>query len=80
MNDGRLLCQSCNNPKRNLERVESKITGWPLNMCQECMKSKFEPRWLIILAVRQFGRTPITDEFIRKHRYVGAAIPAVDVL
>jgi hypothetical protein len=80
MTDDRLLCQSCNNPKRHLDRVNSRITGWPLNMCLDCIQKKFEPRWLIILAVRQTGRTPLIDEYIKLHRYVGEQIPAVDVL
>jgi hypothetical protein len=77
----RLRCQSCDLPKQSLERVESRIaTAWKLNLCRECQKDRFEPRFLIILAIRQFGLSPKISEYIKKRRYVGEDIRAVEIL
>lgn len=76
----RLTCQSCDQPKRQLTRVESKLAPWPLNLCADCITHRYEPRWLIILAVRKYGRNDQIDKYIRNKLYVGEDIPAVDIL
>jgi len=76
-----LLCQSCDQPKANLQRVKSSlVSGCELNMCTSCIKLKFEPRFLIILAVRQFGITDEVAKLIKNKRYVGPDIPAADIV
>jgi hypothetical protein len=48
-------------------------------MCETCTISKFEPRWLIILAGRQLGSESVKD-FVLKKRYVGTEITASELL
>jgi hypothetical protein len=49
----------------------------PINllMCESCITSKFEPRWLIILAGRSNGADYVRD-YVLKKRYVGNEISA----
>jgi len=76
-----LVCQSCDQPKANLQRVKSKLVpDWELNMCAGCIKLKYEPRFLIILAVRSLGLTAEIARCIKEHKYVGSAIPAADIV
>jgi hypothetical protein len=48
-------------------------------MCESCISSKFEPRWLIILAGRQLGSDAVKD-FVLKKKYVGLEITASELL
>jgi hypothetical protein len=48
-------------------------------MCETCITSKFEPRWIIILAGRQLGSDSVKD-FILKRRYIGEEITASELL
>jgi hypothetical protein len=48
-------------------------------MCETCVSSKYEPRWLVILAGRQNGAESVR-EFILKKRYVGIDISASELL
>jgi len=50
-----------------------------LFMCQSCIDSKFEPRWVIILGGRQNGAESVRD-YIVKRRYVGRPISAEEVI
>jgi hypothetical protein len=76
----RLTCQSCNQPKSQLTRTKSKLTGWALNLCSDCIRSDYEPRFLIIMAIRHFGINPIIEKYIRRRLYVGEDILAADIL
>ena len=42
-------------------------------MCQSCIDSKFEPRWVIILSGRQNGADSVR-EYIIKRLYIGKTI------
>jgi hypothetical protein len=48
-------------------------------MCETCITSKFEPRWVVILAGRQLGSDAV-KEFIIKKRYCGNDIAAAELL
>jgi hypothetical protein len=48
-------------------------------MCETCILSKFEPRWVIILSGRQNGSESVR-EFVLKRRYVGIEISASELL
>jgi hypothetical protein len=48
-------------------------------MCETCISSKFEPRWVVILAGRQLGSDAV-KEFIIKKRYEGNDISASELL
>jgi hypothetical protein len=48
-------------------------------MCETCITSKFEPRWVVILAGRQLGSDAV-KEFIIKRKYIGNEIAASELL
>lgn len=74
----KILCNSCNKPKNKLNVKRSSLLSMNLLMCETCITSKFEPRWLIIIAGRQDGAEAVRD-FILKKRYVGEDISASEL-
>lgn len=50
-----------------------------LYLCNDCVKSKMEPRWLIILAGRQSGAESVA-EYVKAHRYIGEDILAKELI
>lgn len=58
---------------------KSTLVSINLLMCESCILSKFEPRWLIILAGRQQG-AEVVREFVLKKKYVGEEITASELL
>jgi hypothetical protein len=58
---------------------KSTIISINLLLCESCISSKFEPRWLIILAGRQQG-SELVREFVLKKRYIGNEITASELL
>jgi hypothetical protein len=75
-----MLCYSCGKQKNELQPKRSSIiAGINLFMCQTCIDSKFEPRWVIILCGRQNGAESVRD-YIIKHRYVGKTIAAEELI
>jgi hypothetical protein len=75
-----MICYSCNKTKNKLNPVASTLlVGTNLLMCQMCIDSKFEPRWVIILAGRTLGPEKVRD-FILKRRYVGKEIFANELI
>jgi hypothetical protein len=48
-------------------------------MCETCVNSKFEPRWVIILAGRSNGPDHVRD-FVLKRKYIGNEISASELL
>jgi hypothetical protein len=48
-------------------------------MCETCINSKLEPRWVIILAGRQNGMDSV-KEFVVKKKYVGSDISASELM
>jgi hypothetical protein len=48
-------------------------------MCETCISSKFEPRWVVILSGRQHGPESVRD-FVLKKKYVGDDISASELL
>jgi hypothetical protein len=75
-----MLCYSCGKQKNELQPKKSDIMdGVTLFMCQLCIDSKFEPRWVIILCGRQNGAESVRD-YIIKRRYVGRTIDAEELI
>ena len=75
-----MLCGSCNKQKDHLNPVKSELLkGVNLLMCSLCMESKFEPRWVVILAARQNGAEYVRD-YVIKNRYVGRKIFAEELI
>jgi hypothetical protein len=75
----KVLCYSCNKTKNKLTMKKSTLVSINLLMCESCILSKFEPRWLIILTGRQQG-AEVVKEFVLKRRYVGQEISASELL
>ena len=75
----KVLCYSCNKTKNKLSLKRSVLVPINLLMCESCISSKFEPRWLIILTGRQMGADSVKD-FVLKKRYVGLEITASELL
>jgi hypothetical protein len=75
----KILCYSCNKTKNQLNVKKSMLLPISLLMCETCVLSKFEPRWLVILAGRQNGAESVR-EFILKKRYIGSDISASELL
>lgn len=75
----KILCYSCNKSKNKLDVKKSILLPINLLMCETCISSKFEPRWVVILAGRSVGSDHV-KEIIAKHRYVGDEILASELL
>lgn len=76
-----LLCQSCGEQKLNLQRIKSSlINSMELTMCKSCIDNKYEPRYIVILAVRSVGLSEAVNKIIKERRYVGEVIAATDIL
>jgi NMD protein affecting ribosome stability and mRNA decay len=75
----KILCYSCNKTKNKLNVRKSVLIPINLLMCETCIASKFEPRWVVILAGRQLGSDAV-KEFIIKKRYAGNDISASELL
>lgn len=75
----KILCYSCNKTKNQLHARRSDLLPINLLLCETCITSKFEPRWLIILTGRQHGPEVIRD-FVLKKRYIGNDISASELL
>lgn len=75
----KILCYSCNKSKNKLNAKRSTLLPISLLMCETCITSKLEPRWVIILAGRSNGADYVRD-FIFKKRYIGNEISASELL
>jgi hypothetical protein len=75
----KILCYCCNKTKNKLNLKKSVLIPINLFMCETCISSKFEPRWVIILAGRQLGSDSV-KEFIVKKKYIGSEITASELL
>ncbi|NBW29525.1 hypothetical protein EBR37_04035 [bacterium] len=75
----KILCYSCNKSKNKLNVRKSSLLAINLLMCETCVTTKLEPRWVIILAGRQFG-PDFVREVILKKRYIGNDIAASELL
>ena len=75
----KILCYSCNKSKNKLNVKRSNLFPINLLMCESCIMSKFEPRWVLILAGRQNGPDAV-KEFIIKRKYLGEEISAAELL
>jgi hypothetical protein len=75
-----MQCFSCGKQKNQLSPKKSDIlNGVTLLMCQTCIESKLEPRWVIVLGGRQNGTDSVRD-YIIKRRYIGRVIDAEELI
>lgn len=75
----KILCYSCNKSKNKLEAKKSSLLPINLLMCETCISTKLEPRWVIILSGRSNGSDHV-KEYIVKKRYIGNEITASELL
>lgn len=75
----KILCYSCNKTKNKLNARRSSLLPINLLMCETCVNSKLEPRWVVILAGRQNGMDSV-KEFVVKRRYIGNDISASELM
>lgn len=75
----KILCYSCNKTKNKLNAKRSTLLPINLLMCETCVNSKLEPRWVIILAGRQNGMDSVKD-FVIKKKYIGNDISASELI
>lgn len=75
----KVLCYSCNKSKNELSAKKSSLLAINLLLCKTCTENKFEPRWIVILAGRQYGADHV-KEFIAKKKYIGLDITASELL
>jgi hypothetical protein len=75
----KILCYSCNKSKNKLNAKRSSLLPINLLMCESCINSKFEPRWVVILSGRQNGMDSVRD-FVLKKRYLGNDIAASELI
>jgi hypothetical protein len=77
----RLVCNSCSEPKHNLESRKSKVTNMDILICRTCIDNGYEPRQLLIIAYHsgEVMRKKAT-RYIRNRLYVGNIIALNEVL
>ena len=75
----KILCYSCSKSKHKLNAKKSSLLPINLLMCESCINSKLEPRWVVILAGRSNGADYVR-EFVLKKRYIGNEISASELL
>ena len=75
----KILCYSCNKSKHKLNAKKSSLLPINLLMCESCINSKLEPRWVVILAGRSNGAEHVREVVLKK-RYVGNEISASELL
>lgn len=75
----KILCYSCNKTKNKLSVKKSTVLPINLFMCETCINEKYEPRWVLVIAGRQFGSDHV-KEFILKRKYIGDEISASELL
>lgn len=75
-----MKCSSCDKDRSELKpRKSLLLPGVPLLMCQSCINSKFEPRWVVILSARRYGKEAV-GKYIRDHQYAGKPILAEEIV
>lgn len=75
----KILCYSCNKTKNKLNLKKSSLLPINLFLCESCITSRLEPRWVVILSGRQNGIETVR-EVILKRRYLGEEISAQELM
>lgn len=75
-----MICSVCNNNKHELHPKKSKLMdGMTLLLCNSCLDSKKEPRFVVVLHGRANGIQSVSS-YIKEHRYAGADITASELV
>ncbi len=73
-------CASCDRQRNSLTQTSSVLLpGVPLLLCTDCISKGFEPRWVIIMAGRQYGNEAVTKH-VSKKLYSGPTIALEEVV
>ena len=81
MGEYRLVCDSCKSNRAKIGVRESTLLpGVKLFMCEVCVASGFEPRWIIVLSAASNGLNGLLTSFISKRKYIGKTITAEEIL
>jgi len=73
-------CSSCDKAKAELRPKKSQLLpGVNLLMCQTCIDKKYEPRWVIILSARRYGKDSVR-KYINSRLYAGKPILAEEIV
>lgn len=76
-----MICQSCGQPKNELHPKSSQlIKTMTLILCNSCIESGLEPRYMIILAIRSLGASTKASKLISQRKYIGPDILASDIV
>lgn len=77
---GQIQCYSCEEFRSDIVVNKSKIfKNLNLLMCKRCSTSMYEPRWVIVLAGRQYG-SDLVKTYVIDHLYHGEEISATELL
>lgn len=75
-----MVCTSCDKQKAELHAKKSRLEpGMTLYLCNECIRGKMEPRFIIILHGRANGAESVAD-YVKHHRYHGNPILAKELI
>lgn len=75
-----MLCSSCGQQRAQIHARRSKlIDNMPLYLCNDCIKAKYEPRFVIILHGRKEGPESVAEYIVNK-RYHGKEILASELI
>lgn len=73
-------CYSCNKQRSEIHPKKSDIIkGVTVLMCQTCIDSGLEPRWVVVLGGRSKGPESV-KEYIVKRKYLGETITADELM
>jgi hypothetical protein len=76
-----IVCNSCDQPKHNLEHRKSKVTKMDIFICRTCIDLGYEPRQLLIIAY--YSGAEMRDratKYIKNGLYLGKTIALNEVL
>lgn len=75
-----MVCNSCGKQKHELHPKKSGLNkSQTLILCNDCIKGKMEPRYLIILHARANGAESVKD-YIKHRRYHGKEITGLELV
>lgn len=75
-----MVCSCCGKQRAELHPKKSALVKTQqLILCNECIKGKREPRYLVILFARANGAESVAD-YIRNRRYCGAEITGKELV
>jgi hypothetical protein len=77
----RIKCHVCDEPKHELERHKSKVTGMDMFICKTCKQNGLEPRFMLIIGFNSGGTMrERATKYIKNRQYLGDTILLVETL